>query len=68
MNNTLSYLAYEELIKKGWYVTQFKELARDLEVLEHYGHMEQGQRSRLLQLAREVQGLHPEDDPPCAAD
>lgn len=68
MFNTVSYLAYEELIKKGWYITQFKELARDLEVLEHYGHMEQDQRRRLLQLAREIQGLRPEDEPSSAAD
>jgi len=62
MQNAVSYLAYEELIKQGWFDSQFSELARDLEVLERYGHLEREQRRRLLKLAREVQGRRLGDD------
>ena len=66
MLNTVSYLAYEELIKRGWFVSQFSELARDLEVLENYGHMEREQRRHLLQLAREVQSGQSDDERPAS--
>ena len=56
MPNAVSFLAYEELIRKGWFISQYTELARDLEVLERYGHLEREQRRRLLKLAQEVQG------------
>jgi hypothetical protein len=56
MPNAVSFLAYEELIRKGWFISQYTELARDLEVLESYGHLERDQRRRLLKLAQEIQG------------
>lgn len=55
MENAGSYLAYEELIRIGWFRKQFTELARDLEVLEQYGRITSGQREQLLQLARKLE-------------
>jgi hypothetical protein len=54
MENAGSYVAYEELIRKGWFRRQLTELARDLEVLEQYGRITAEQREQLLQLAREA--------------
>ncbi len=61
MRNAASYMTYEDLIRKGWFISQMPELARDLEVLELYGRMEREQRRKLLQLAREVQEGRAED-------
>ncbi len=62
MQNGLSYLAYEDLIRKGWFISQYHDLAHDLEVLERYGHLEREQRRKLLKLAREIQGSNPAEE------
>ncbi|HEY6074863.1 MAG TPA: hypothetical protein VIV15_16140 [Anaerolineales bacterium] len=62
MQNGISYLAYEDLILKGWFISQYHDLAHDLEVLERYGHLEHEQRRKLLRLAREIQGSNPAEE------
>jgi hypothetical protein len=55
MQNSASFMSYEDLIKQGWYKDQYAELARDLEILERYGHLTTGQCTHLLSLARRAQ-------------
>lgn len=55
MQNSASYLSYQDLIKKGWFNNQYTELARDLEVLEKYGLLTTSQRTHLLRMARNAQ-------------
>ena len=55
MQNSASFMSYEDLIKQGWYNNQYAELARDLEILERYGHLTTQQRTHLFNLARRAQ-------------
>ncbi len=54
MENSTTFVAYEELIKSGWLKYQSLDLEKALEILEKHGLINAREHEELLNLAKKI--------------